>query len=88
MDGKCLGEPLWGKGECADRDANKGFQAAQQPAEAADDDFVEAPICVGCDFLLQSSGAQKPERRKSRLDQAGILPDRSGSRTGQRGGRV
>lgn len=81
---KCLEELLWGKGECADRDTNKGFQAAEQPAEAAEDDFVVAPTCVGCDFLQQSSGAQKSERRESRPDQ----PDRTSSGTGRREGRV
>lgn len=48
-----------GEGEVAARESEKPFQAAQQPAEAADD-FVVAPICVGCDFLQQSSRAWEP----------------------------
>lgn len=83
---KCLEEPLWG-GEGADRDHNKGFQAAQQPAEPADDDFVVAPVCVGCDFLQQSSGPREPKSQRegrARLIRPVVLPDRNSP--GQGGG--
>lgn len=38
----------------------KALQAAEQPAEAADD-FVVAPICVGCDFLQRAPEPGSPD---------------------------
>lgn len=38
----------------------KTLQAAEQPAEAADD-FVVAPICVGCDFLQRAPEPGSPD---------------------------
>lgn len=59
-----------GEGELAARESEKTFQAAQQPAEAADD-FVVAPICVGCDFLEQSSRAWEPRCQDGGLGSGG-----------------
>lgn len=56
-DEKYSEKPIWERVFAA-RESEKAFQAAQ-PAEAADD-FVVAPIRVGCDFLQQSSTTWEP----------------------------